>query len=180
MYSELNIYPNEGLYLYLCQLLSNLLSETCLSDWRRHEDICYRLFMGTAVSWIQARDLCANVVTASGKSTVHLMVPNNDFEFDLMGTFSSAIFWIGINDMSTEGNYTDINTNREFLYNGFPIPSQTKGAYPWVDNNHPYHYFDYDCIAYIRITESLTGLFNRRCSKHFEYHYLCEYPLPKE
>ena len=106
------------------------------------------------------------------------MVPNDDFEFDLMGTFTSFIFWLGINDMRTKGTYIDIDTNREFLFNGFPL---TDGAYPWFDVKHPFPNSDYDCLAYSRSTAPNKGLFNRACSSDtFTYHYVCEYKLPIE
>ncbi|NXW25633.1 CL17A protein, partial [Circaetus pectoralis] len=79
--------------------LSEIICTRCPAGWQQFAKTCY-FFSSTTKPWLAARDFCANFNS-------HLAIVNTEQENKFLANhiMDSRVFWLGLTDMHTEGNW---------------------------------------------------------------------------
>ncbi|NXS76270.1 CL17A protein, partial [Pandion haliaetus] len=79
--------------------LSELLCTRCPAGWQQFAKTCY-FFSSTTKPWLAAKDFCTNF-------NAHLAIVNTEQENKFLANriMDHRVFWLGLTDMHTEGNW---------------------------------------------------------------------------
>ncbi|XP_022806021.1 macrophage mannose receptor 1-like [Stylophora pistillata] len=110
----------------------------CEDGWVKFEKSCYRSVSDPPLSWRTARDVCRKRKNASMHGD--LVTVNNQQEQEFSNTIlrkTSTDFWIGLNDLITEGRFvwTDNSPRRYTNWNGSALSKHDQQSLDCVHMN---------------------------------------------
>ncbi|NWZ60463.1 CL17A protein, partial [Haliaeetus albicilla] len=79
--------------------LSEIICTRCPAGWQQFDKTCY-FFSSTTKPWLAAKEFCANFSS-------HLAIVNTEQENKFLANhiMDNRVFWLGLTDMHTEGNW---------------------------------------------------------------------------